>query len=166
MKPRTYPTSNARRAEGLSVDAQHRLVAAMHGAGLSTERIASWLKMGEAAVKKVVSRKIKYNIDGLKDVWLQARESQAQLAVDTAHEALLAMKRGVEKPDCPPHHAAAVWREINNALRYFAPEAVVEERKRVFSIDLKDPVAVRELFAAMRGDKPTIALPPTEPESN
>jgi DNA-binding CsgD family transcriptional regulator len=159
-KRRTYLSSDARQADGLSVAARHRRVAAMVGAGLSTKRIASELKMGEPAVKKVISRKIKYNVDGLRDLMLEARELQAPLAIKVANDALLAMERALADPKCPANHSAAAFREIHNALRYFAPEAVVEEqRKSGPSIDSSDPEQLRQLFRAMRGeDEPKKAL--------
>jgi hypothetical protein len=111
---RIAPMAQPKKKPEISPDERRRRAAGLLGAGLSTARVADQLGITERGVRKLRQRI--ENDDELRGILEEARRQHMPEVLEVAGIALETMRRGLEREDCPVHHAAAAYREVSRAV--------------------------------------------------
>jgi hypothetical protein len=138
--------------------------------GINTISIGQQLGITQRRVEYIVSQDLKPNKNGLRDFQQRALAKHFPAAETLASKLLGLVDKGADHyqqfAGTAKYEQAPTLREIVYAFEKLAEHVVYpkQEEKRTevkrtsLNIDLKDPTALKELFAAMRGDPPATTI--------
>jgi hypothetical protein len=137
----------------------------MHGLGVTEVSIAEQLGISRARVMTIIKDDLKTNKNGLRDLQQKALAEHFPHAKALAGRLIGLLDKGATLYDkfagTPRYEQGPTLREVTYAYEAVAKHIVYPNPfdapktslRSNFHINLKDPAALKELFAAMRGDK-------------
>lgn len=145
-------------------------VAVLRGMGVSTTSIAKQLGITTRRVEYILKDDLATNKNGLRDLQQATLAKHHPIANATADKMLKAMDKGVDLYEqfagTPDYEQGPTLREVAYSYGMLAEHVLYPNHEEApppvrtsVNIDLKDPEAVKALFAVMRGEPPALPEP-------